>query len=74
MFNNYNSFMSLKCCSCCGEFTLSRGVEGEFCPICGWVKDLSQETNPELITGRNKKSLRQARDIYFAHRRDHSVF
>ena len=66
--------MSKKCCPCCGEFTLSHGQEGEICHICGWTKDLSQETNPSLSNGRNKKSLTEARDVYFAHRHNHSIF
>ncbi len=63
-----------KCCSCCGEFTLSKGLDGEICPICGWVKDSNQEANPRRLDGRNKKSLAESRNIYFAHRRDRSMF
>ncbi|HPM07536.1 MAG TPA: CPCC family cysteine-rich protein [Bacilli bacterium] len=66
--------MATRCCSCCGEFTLGKGLDGEICPICGWVKDAPQEANPRLASGPNKKSLAEARNIYFAHRRDHTIF
>ncbi|NCA97420.1 MAG: hypothetical protein EOM77_04540 [Bacteroidia bacterium] len=66
--------MLQRCCSCCGEFTLNKGVDGETCPICGWTKDDVQEANPSLHGRHNKKSLAEAREIYFAHRRDHSIF
>ena len=72
--NIYNKNMGLKCCACCGEFTLAKGNEGEVCSICGWTKDIAQEKNPRIFEGRNKKSLNDAQHIYFAHRRDHSIF
>jgi hypothetical protein len=66
--------MSIKSCSCCGEFTLNGDFEGEVCSICGWAKDHIQEANIHQVNGRNKKSLAEARDIYFAHRHNHSIF
>lgn len=63
-----------KCCACCGEFSLNSHNDGEICLICGWVKNKEQEINPQLKNLANRLSLNEARDIYFTHRKDRSLF
>jgi len=38
------------------------------------MKDDRQEAESTLKNGRNKKSLAEARDAYFAHRGNHTIF
>ncbi|HJW23244.1 MAG TPA: CPCC family cysteine-rich protein [Candidatus Limnocylindrales bacterium] len=49
-------------CACCGQLT----ILGEYdrCPVCYWVADRIQESDPTRIDGANRVSLIEAQANY----------
>jgi hypothetical protein len=51
-------------CPCCEKHTFSEPDSFEKCPICGWVDDLVQRTEPDEKFCANKMSLSEAKEAY----------
>lgn len=49
-------------CACCGHLTILD--EYDTCPVCLWVADRIQESDPTRIDGANRVSLSAARASY----------
>jgi cysteine-rich CPCC protein len=45
-------------CSCCGYVTITDQFDR--CPICGWIHEPVQQSDPDDDMGPNRISLRQA--------------
>ena len=50
-----------KQCQCCIRYSLPTYSEYEICPVCGWIDDTNQNANPDLASGSNLLSLKEAR-------------
>lgn len=48
-------------CDCCGEMFYPTEIKYAVCPICGWIHDEYQNTNPDSLNGNNPISLNEAR-------------
>ena len=59
------SFVLLKKCACCGEYTIPINTEFEECPNCGWIDDPYQNRHKDSLIGKNPLTLTQARKLYF---------
>ena len=55
----------MKQCFCCEEYSIPIGTEYEVCPICEWIDDKLQNSNPDSVEGRNSISLEEAKQRYF---------
>ena len=55
------SVTMMKRCACCRQFTLTAFSEYEKCPVCGWVDDPHQNSDPMSAEGCNPLSLQEAR-------------
>jgi len=51
---------SLLQCACCDHFSLDDG-EWEICPVCFWEDDGLGISEPDMASGPNQMTLRQAR-------------
>ena len=51
----------MKRCACCRNYSIPAFTQYEICPICGWIDDPRQNSNPELEKGANLISLNEAR-------------
>jgi hypothetical protein len=53
-------------CRCCGFLTLFEPSPGSFkqCPVCGWIDDDLQASNPLQASGQNSVTLRRARQNF----------
>lgn len=61
-----------KYCACCGEVIIKNPLSA--CPVCGWVPDETQEENPKLTNGTNKRSLQENKEAYYKHKKDRRYF
>lgn len=52
-------------CPCCGYLTLDSPIGNfDICPVCYWEADLVQSKNPNLKSGPNNLSLKQAKENF----------
>jgi len=54
----------LRKCACCGEYTIPVDSLNYECPVCGWIDDAFQNSNPDSLEGKNLISLNEARARY----------
>lgn len=63
------SIAMMKRCACCKQFTLTAFSEYEKCPVCGWIDDPLQNSDPISVEGSNPVSLMEARRQWASKRR-----
>lgn len=51
-----------RACACCGTYSIPYSSEYFICPICGWIDDVFQNSQPDSTLGSNAFSLNQTRD------------
>lgn len=56
-------------CPCCGYRTLPEGAPGSLdrCPVCHWVDDAEQFSDPDHLGQENEVTLSQARTNFEEH-------
>jgi hypothetical protein len=59
-----NPQIKQRICPCCEEYIIPEESKNEKCPICGWIDDAYQNTNPDSLKGKNPISLNEAREAY----------
>lgn len=51
-------------CPCCDYFSLSRRGSYDICPVCYWEDDGTGLGTPDVISGPNHITLREARENF----------
>lgn len=51
-------------CPVCGKYHFEEKDAYEECPVCGWVDDLLQRTEPDYKGGFNRISVNEAKKLF----------
>lgn len=60
---NNGNYIGNRACVCCGTFSIPYSSDSFVCPVCGWIDDVFQNTNPDSTIGPNECSLNQMKVI-----------